>query len=906
LYTTQLDTAAIPNAMNKLSYRIVLLNAIFLSTVLGFLPVKIKYLTRDANDHPVSFAIGEPHTILAQESRQHHHVLWNSGGGNNDSEGIPNHLIDSLDLAQIIEQIAKHTATRRGYTALLSTIQRKRARAYSESNRQQRLFDSTQLNRNTNPCVLAPVAKSIEDVNAEYALVEEASLLIPSEKKNPTNGADVLPNLPRPPLYGEDSGPFDIDTIPLTDDDEWLDLAPEQFTAEHILQAEQVMKLLLRISEWSKDEHIQTWTPTLAQIASTIDQEENVLPSVYADIAGQIEIVRIKSSLSDKASYTIQIKEDGFPVLKLLNEKEQKLLDKGAKELDKELVAIRSEIETTTCQILSALAQKILSASTSLDHGLEIAGRLDILMAKAAYSASLNCAIPIVQNSGEILIEDFLHPVLLTTLDDRDRVVPIDLRLSSDKGESALVISGPNGGGKTLSMKSFGLVSVLAKLGIPIPVKEGAKRPRVDFFDEIFVNVGDQQSVLDGESTWTSILNSCSIMIQKISESQQKDTSHLVLLDELGTGTDPESGGAVAQAILEELIASSCKVVVTTHLPRLKTLSYNEDQIGCAAVLLDYSDYSTFKRPSFKLEYGLIGESHALNAASRCVPSLPEHVLSRASNLLNDVGKEDENSTQNSYIQALTSSMEEQLERSKLATTSIEDDAKDSSQCRQAMISLASAYACDLDRKLDYLEAVFQKMKTNGKTDYEIVGETLSELKVIKKKIISQEEKLASKGLKVLPLDRKLSPGESVIVISIGELDGVTAIVVEDGSSSVSSLDPNQVLVRPNFSALDLNDLMLAKIDPMNDRPLILQRQEIAIWDYDSIYDDDTFQPKPATSISNSKQKVNSLLSTLDSVSSQKKKTTKNDTSKKKAGGGKKFQSSRQRKAANKGKKKGR
>ncbi len=855
--------------------------------------------TRGICDTPVS-TLGEPKTI-----RQQTHVLRSS----KDTEGIPSHLIDSLDLSQIIEEVARHTSTRRGYTALLTIIQKAPANAvqFAESNRQKRLFDSTRFTRQSRPYVLAPVAKSLEEVHSEYALVEEAALLVTPEKTAASSIHDAFlhPDLPCPPLYAADSGPFDTGTIPLTDDDEWLDLAPEQFTAEHILQAEQVMKMLLNIRDWSQQEQIQTWTPTLAQIGSTVDQKDNVLPEVYADIAGNIEIARIKS-LADKSAFTIRVKDNRFPVLQLLNDQEQKMLDRGAKELDKDLVAIRSEIEETTAQILSSLAQKILSASASLDHGLEVAARLDVVMAKAAYSANLNGVVPIVQTGGEILIEDFLHPVLLTTMVDRDLVVPIDLRLSSDTGESALVISGPNGGGKTLSMKSFGLVSLLIKLGIPIPIKQGGKKPRVDYFDEIFVNVGDQQSVLDGESTWTSILNTCSVMIQRISETHQEGASpsHLVLLDELGTGTDPESGGAVAQAILEELIDSSCKVVVTTHLPRLKTLSYNNDKIGCAAVLLDYSDFSTFKRPSFHLEYGLIGESHALNAASRCVPSLPEHVLTRASDLLNDVSREDENSTQNSYIQALTSSMEEHLERTRIATSSIEDDAEDSSQCRQAMVSLASSYACDLDRKLDYLEVAFQKMKTNGKSEYEIVGETLSELKVVRKRIISQQEKLAQKGLKVLPPDRKLSPGESVIIISIGELEGVTATVLEDGSVSNASLDPNQVLVRPNFSSLDLTDVVLAGIDPMNDRPLILQRQEIAIWDYDSIYDDGTFQSKPATSISNSKQKVNSLLSTLDSVS--KKKKANSNAPKKKAGSGKKFQSSRARKAATKGKKKGR
>jgi dsDNA-specific endonuclease/ATPase MutS2 len=543
-----------------------------------------------------------------------------------------------------------------------------------------------------------------------------------------------------------------------------------------------------------------------------------------------------------------------------------------------------------------------LGASTSIDHGLEAVARLDILIAKAAYSVSHNGVVPVVKSKGEIFVESFLHPILLTTMEDRDRVVPIDLRLSSATGEKALVISGPNGGGKTLSMKSFGLVTILTKLGIPIPIKKGSKRPRVDYFDDIFVNVGDQQSVVDGESTWTAILNTCANMIQSVAEQRKKGAtpSYLVLLDELGTGTDPESGGAVAQAILEELITNSCKVVVTTHLPRLKTLSYNDAHIGCAAVLLDYNDLSSYRRPSFKLEYGLIGESHALNAASRCVPSLPATVLSRASELLNDVGTTEENVQRNSYIQALTCSMEEQLERSRVAASLLQDQVIDSSRCRQAMVCLARAYGCHLDRKLEYLEAIFQKLKANGKNDYEIIGETLSELSVVKKMIVTQEEHLATQGLKALQINYKLRCGESVVIISNGVLEGTTATVVADGSSSDSSLGPNQVLVNTPSSSQNRDDIMLPSIEPVAGRALILQRQEIAIWDIDSIYDDNAFESKPATSIANSKQKINSLLATLNSVS--KKKSSENSV--KKNRGVSSYRSSRQRKAANKAKKK--
>ena len=467
-------------------------------------------------------------------------------------------------------------------------------------------------------------------------------------------------------------------------------------------------------------------------------------------------------------------------------------------------MSIQSEIEKTTSQILSGLAQRILGASKTIDHGLNIIATLDIIMSKAAYGSTLNGIFPHVAAEGEINVDNFIHPVLARTVEE-DRLVPVDLRLSSSTGEQALVISGPNGGGKSMSMKSFGIASILTKLGLPIPVKSECKtKPRVDFFDQVLVNIGDNQNVLDGESTWTSILNTCASIIDTIDRRpvENKECSYLVLLDEFGSaGTDPEACGAVAQAILEELMIRPCKTVVTTHSPRLKALSYENSRIGCAAVLLDEDSSSVFKLPSFRLEYGLIGESYALGAASRTKPSLPETVISRVSELMsNNEGQTEEMTTHKSYIQALTGSMQEQLERTKTSALIAEELVEDSAKCREAMISLASSYDSHLERLCDRLENSFQRLKREGKDELELIGETIAEIKLVKKKIITQQERLAQQGLKILPVDYVLTPGESVVVVSSGELEGMTAKVISGVSTRETPLQQNEVLVKPSSS----------------------------------------------------------------------------------------------------------
>jgi dsDNA-specific endonuclease/ATPase MutS2 len=609
-----------------------------------------------------------------------------------------------------------------------------------------------------------------------------------------------------------------------------------------------------------------------------------------------------------------------------LRDKETLLLKKGGKSMDRDILSIQEEIEEVEFQIRMGLAQSILGRSDILDHGLDCIARLDTLFARAAFGVSLNGLVPKISHEGVISVSGFLHPILATndgfSLDanagETGEVVPVDLELCSEAGKRALIISGPNGGGKTLSMKSFGVVSIMARLGIPIPLSESSQqRPRVDYFDDILVDVGDQQNVLGGESTWTAKLNSWASIISKLgnmnrpsnSSDQPTPSSSLVLLDELGSGTDPEAGGAVAQAILEELMAfPTCHVVATTHSPRLKSLSYQSSQFNCATMLLDGNDANGSRRPNFRLAYGLIGESHAMVAASRCSPALPESVLSRASELMIEGSNDDEDSlgSKSSYISALTSSMEELVERATRERQATEQDAKASAQCRNAMLILATSYENHLARLEQRVENCYAKLTQQTDDDLELVGETLSELRVVIKQVQSQQELLREKGLKLIPSSYNLQPGESVVVLAQGQWEGATVKVVET-SESDDRLSPTEILVKPSTSLLSWDDMFDENaeigMDLMMDRPIIVQRHDLAIWDYDSVWDYEVKidAPVTATSVSDSKRRLNSALSTLKTESSLTTKSSLTKSSETSS-----FTSSRERKASKnkKGKKK--
>lgn len=608
-------------------------------------------------------------------------------------------------------------------------------------------------------------------------------------------------------------------------------------------------------------------------------------------------------------------------MLKILRDKEEKMTQAGAKEFDKKALELQEEITTVETQIRVGMAQLILSVTNVIDVGLDAIARLDVVFAMAAFGSKFNGVIPKIMDEGTIDMDGFVHPVLAANdgysasamQGQSGHVTPVDLKLSNERGTRALLISGPNGGGKTLSMKSFGLVCILTKLGIPIPTVAGAARPRVDFFDDILINVGDKQNLIQGESTWTSLLNSCSRMIETVRNNA--GSSYLVLLDELGSGTDPEAGGAIAQAILEEFISiQGCQLVATTHSPRLKTLSYESDDFSCACVLLEAAEDSKYKKPTFRLEYGIIGESYALGAASRCTPRLPDTIFSRASQLLSQ-NEGDDGRIRGDYMQALLGSMEEQIVRAKEERERIEEMAHDLQLCRKAMISLASSYETHLQRLEMRLDDCYLKLRDDeNKKDLEVIGETLAELKVTKKRIKSQKELLEEKGLKPLPLSHLLSVGESLVIIGSDDWDFVTVEVVAD-STTDHSLSRTEVMVRAATSFTAWDDMFADDYPSIAsgesaaggraEKQWVVQRHQLAIWNYESLWGENTFgdsSTTKSTSIAHSRQRLTSLLSTLKTGSTESRSVVAPGSSKptkmKKS-----FLSGRARKAANSKKK---
>jgi len=242
--------------------------------------------------------------------------------------------------------------------------------------------------------------------------------------------------------------------------------------------------------------------------------------------------------------------------------------------------------------------------------------QLDILFAKAKLANETGSTVPDVRDEGIISIKEARNPALMLVFrsDKTDRrVVPFDIDLGDE--HSAIVISGPNAGGKSVTMKAVGLMACLVGMGIPIPVEE---KSRFDLFNGVFVDIGDEQSLADDLSTFTSHLKTLGHILRCA------DHNSLVLIDEAGTGTDPEAGGALARAVLESLHSSSVRTIATTHYGPLKVFAHETEGFENASMTFDQREL----RPTFEFNLGIPGSSYAQEIASRS--GLPQDVIDRS------------------------------------------------------------------------------------------------------------------------------------------------------------------------------------------------------------------------------------------------------------------------------------
>ena len=302
-------------------------------------------------------------------------------------------------------------------------------------------------------------------------------------------------------------------------------------------------------------------------------------------------------------------------------------------EANNDLVQAAREEETEILRILAALTDAVRAALPELDDLVAGIGGLDLIFARGALAERMEAVEPTITDERDVVLRGALNPVLLSqswraaaAVDGRGAaegepseyknavtVVPMDIEITADR--PLLVITGPNAGGKTVALKTLGLLVLMAQSGCHVPARDGARLP---VFTQCFAIVGDDQSVAENLSTFSAFVKQLREVLERV------DTRSLVLLDELGAGTDPDDGAALAQAVLEDLAERGAVVVASTHLEPLKGFASTHPRARNASVEFDPERLA----PTFRLIYDRPGQSYALSIGARL--GLPAALIERA------------------------------------------------------------------------------------------------------------------------------------------------------------------------------------------------------------------------------------------------------------------------------------
>ncbi|MCC6260664.1 MAG: endonuclease MutS2 [Anaerolineales bacterium] len=478
---------------------------------------------------------------------------------------------------------------------------------------------------------------------------------------------------------------------------------------------------------------------------------------------------RIKSIVHDQSSSGATLFVEPLPVVEANNE---------IRELQ---LAERDEER----RILAEVSAQVGEHATELKYGVENLAALDLAFAKAKYAEELKASEPILyelsKSKGQkpqdlrpvtfdLKLIHARHPLI-----DPNQVVPIDV--DPRAGTRAIVITGPNTGGKTVSLKTVGLLILMAQSGLHIPAQSGSQLP---CFHSVYADIGDEQSIEQSLSTFSGHITNIIRILKEI------DHRALVIFDELGSGTDPQEGAAIARAILSHLLETGVMTFVATHYPELKTFAHSTDGVVNASLEFDIKTL----RPTYKLTLGLPGRSNALAIAQRL--GLPQKIIEsakaeinpldlRADKLLDDIRKErNRTSREREKLEKARSKLEKQNIDLEKRLEKIEDERRETLAKARAEGELEVAV---LKSNLDSLKSQLKK-----------ASQPLQAIKAIEEKMEKIEEKAEA------PVQRKNSEqlsatsnqaiklGEKVTVSTLNAEGVVTALGESEAEVQIGTL----------------------------------------------------------------------------------------------------------------------
>ncbi|WP_313891645.1 endonuclease MutS2 [Psychrobacillus sp.] len=331
---------------------------------------------------------------------------------------------------------------------------------------------------------------------------------------------------------------------------------------------------------------------------------------------------------------------------------------KEQEEIDRILIKLTAEVEIVGHDIFLLVS---------------ILGNIDVILAKSKYGQAEKCTMPVINNDGYIRLVKARHPL-----------IPVEQAVANTiefgKDITSIVITGPNTGGKTVTLKTVGLCTLMAQSGIPIPALDGSE---VALFESVFADIGDEQSIEQSLSTFSSH------MVNIVDILKKYDERSLILFDELGAGTDPQEGAALAISILDAVHGTGSRVMATTHYPELKAYSYNRPGVTNASVEFDVETLS----PTYKLLIGVPGRSNAFEISERL--GLPSSIIAQAQSFTG---------TDRGEVNSMIASLEDSRRQAEKDAEETEEKLVEASQVKE-----------DLEQKLAQLELKREQLESKAK-----------------------------------------------------------------------------------------------------------------------------------------------------------------------------------------------
>ena len=379
-------------------------------------------------------------------------------------------------------------------------------------------------------------------------------------------------------------------------------------------------------------------------------------------------------------------------------------------EIQRLKVKEKAEIE----RILLELSSKVQEVAHDLFVLVQILGDIDVILAKGKFGQAFKCTKPKMNQEGYIRLVRARHPLISI-----EEAVPNTIEFGRDI--TAIVITGPNTGGKTVTLKTVGLCTLMAQAGLPVPALDGSE---LAVFDQLFADIGDEQSIEQSLSTFSSHMVNIVDILGKF------DARSLVLFDELGAGTDPQEGAALAISILDEVVGRGARVMATTHYPELKAYGYNRPGVVNASVEFDIETLS----PTYRLLIGVPGRSNAFEISKRL--GLKESIIQQARSFTGSDRHE---------VESMIASLEESRRRSEREADEAHALLEEAQQLHEQLEERLRTY----DEKKEALEKKAKekahKIVDEAKMESDKVIAELREMRANASKVVKEHELIEAK-----------------------------------------------------------------------------------------------------------------------------------------------------------------